>query len=196
MIVAHHLIFTGYGWWLPNDPRGSTSHAIRVERVATLGPNHYGRKAVQPPARELRQFFDKSQSVLQHPALSFGDGEATFIADAFADTTRARRYTCYACAIMADHVHLLVRVHRDKAEEMIRHFQSRSAAALTAAEAVPPEHPVWGGPGWKVFLHSQADVARVIRYIEQNPVKIHQPIQRWPFVVPYDGWLPGIGKPK
>jgi len=26
MIIAHHLIWTAYGFWLPNDPRGSSSH--------------------------------------------------------------------------------------------------------------------------------------------------------------------------
>jgi hypothetical protein len=25
MIAGYHLIWTAYGWWLPNDPRGSTS---------------------------------------------------------------------------------------------------------------------------------------------------------------------------
>ena len=23
IVIAHHLIWTAYGWWLPNDPRGS-----------------------------------------------------------------------------------------------------------------------------------------------------------------------------
>ncbi|OQB82433.1 MAG: hypothetical protein BWX88_03985 [Planctomycetes bacterium ADurb.Bin126] len=25
MVIGHHLMFTGYGHWLPNDPRGSLS---------------------------------------------------------------------------------------------------------------------------------------------------------------------------
>ena len=29
---------------------------------------------------------------------------------------RERNYTCYGCAIMPDHVHLLIRKHRDQAE--------------------------------------------------------------------------------
>ena len=29
MVIGYHLIWTAYGWWLPNDPRGSTSHRIR-----------------------------------------------------------------------------------------------------------------------------------------------------------------------
>ena len=40
MVVGHHLVWTAYGWWLPNDPRGSWSRAVRVPRVAELGVLH------------------------------------------------------------------------------------------------------------------------------------------------------------
>jgi hypothetical protein len=54
MVAGFHFIWTAYGWWLPNDPRGSSSHEIRVERIAELGDLHHGRKAVQPAGREIR----------------------------------------------------------------------------------------------------------------------------------------------
>lgn len=28
MIVGYHLIFSAYGFWLPNDPRGSWSNFV------------------------------------------------------------------------------------------------------------------------------------------------------------------------
>src|SRR5262249_40200046 len=40
----------------------------------------------------------------------------------------------------------------------------------------------------KVFLHTPADVHRVIGDIERNPVKEGLDEQRRPFVTPYDGW--------
>jgi hypothetical protein len=54
-------------------------------------------------------------------------------------------------------------------------------------------------PGWTVYLESREDIARTIRYVEDNPVKIGGSMQRWPFVTQYDGWLPGqvrIAKPQ
>jgi hypothetical protein len=48
IVIAYHLIWTGYGWWLPNDPRGSMSHRIASDVIAELGELHYGRKKVQP----------------------------------------------------------------------------------------------------------------------------------------------------
>lgn len=149
MVVGYHLIWTAYGWWLPNDPRGSSSHEIRVERIAELGDLHHGRKPVQPLPADLRRFYDEARTVLKHELLTFSDEAIQVVADAFAAVLAERRYTCYACAIMPDHVHALIRRHRDHAESMIAHLQEWSRAALIAAGLRPPEHPVWGGPGWK-----------------------------------------------
>ena len=42
MILAYHIIFTTHGFWLPNDPRGSSSTAIRVEKgEITTGARGY-----------------------------------------------------------------------------------------------------------------------------------------------------------
>jgi REP element-mobilizing transposase RayT len=190
MVVGYHLIWTAYGWWLPNDPRGSSSHEIRVERLADLGDLHHGRKPVQPLPVELREFYAKAQAVLRHELLTLSDPGIQVVADSFARAIREARYTCYACAIMADHVHALIRRHRDKAEVMIECLQITSRAALIAAGLRPPPHPVWGGPGWKRFLNTREDIERIVRYIQMNPIKARRPPQRWSFVKPYDGWLP------
>ena len=190
MVAGYHLIWTAYGWWLPNDPRGSTSHEIRVERIADLGQLHHGRKVVQPPAAELRRFYDEARQALKHELLPFGEADVVVLANAFATAIVGRRYTCYACAIMPDHVHLLLRKHRDKAEEMIAHFQEISRQALIEVYRRPETHPVWGGPGWKVFLNTREDIERIADYIRQNPIRAGRPEQNWEFVTRYDGWMP------
>ena len=190
MVVAHHLIWTAYGWWLPNDPRGSSSNEIRVERVAELGELHHGRKTVQPHSTDLREFYLKARGVLQHELLTFSTDAVRVIASAFAMVILENKYTCYACAIMPDHVHALIRKHRDKAEAMIERLQDGSRTALIEAGARIADHPVWGGPGWKVFLNSRADIEHIVRYIQNNPTKAGLPEPRWDFVKKYDGWLP------
>lgn len=192
MLIAHHLIMTAYGWWLPNDPRGSSSQEVRVEHIQGLGDLHYGRKALQPLSAELCAFYEQAQEFLKHPLLTFSDEDRAHIAAAFAETVQSRRWTCYACALMPDHVHLLIRRHRDHAEEMMLLLQDASRQRLRLRDLRSSVHPVWGGPGWKVFQQSVEQVRRTIRYIEDNPVKIRQPRQRWEFVVPYDGWTPGL----
>ncbi|MFL6765566.1 MAG: transposase [Sphingomicrobium sp.] len=195
MVAGFHLVWTAYGWWLPNDPRGSSSHEIRVEKVAQLGDLHPGRKPVQPSGREIRDFYDQARSALKHPLLTFDEADAQLIATSFVQVINEHRYTCYACAIMPDHVHALIRKHRDHAEAMIANLQEASRQRLIDAGRRGPRHPVWGGPGWKVFLYTPDDFVRVIEYIRQNPVKAGRPPQHWSFVKEYDGWMPGPYRP-
>ncbi len=194
MVIAHHLIWTVYGWWLPNDPRGSSSHEIRVEPIAALGPLHYGRKPIQPPPEEFRRFHAEARDVLKHSVLTFTDDDIVFVGDLLGRVIRERGYTCYACAIMPEHVHLLIRRHRDQAEVMLTAFQSETRKALIAAGRRTPTHPVWGGPGWKVFLRTADDVARIIDYIHNNPAKAGRPRQDWPFVARYDRRMPAYSQ--
>lgn len=191
MVAAYHLIWTAYGWWLPNDPRGSMSEGVAIERIAELGPHHCGRKVVQPSSAALRDFYDRADGVLKHELLRFDIDQVQLIGRAFDSIVDARKYTCYACAIMPDHVHLLIRKHREKAEEMITNLQEASRSALVEAGHRSDDHPVWGGPGWKVFQHSPKQIETTIRYIRDNPIKIGRPVQNWPFVIEYDGWMPG-----
>ena len=188
MVIGFHLVWTAYGWWLPNDPRGSMSREVVCETIRELGPHHYGRKPVQPPSREIRAFYAEARDVLKHELLTFDAAAIEALAESFAETIRSRVYTC---AIMPDHVHMIIRKHRDHAETMLESLQSGSRDHLQRLGLRSADHPVWGGPGWKVFLETRRDVARTIQYIEDNPIKIGRPVQRWPFVTPYDGWLPG-----
>src|SRR5207302_5259743 len=107
MVVGYHLIWTAYGWWLPNDPRGSSSHEIRVEKIEELGELHHGRKVIQPLPAELRAFYDRARMLLKHELLTFDEAAIEVIADSIGQTIREQTYTCYACAIMPDHVHML-----------------------------------------------------------------------------------------
>ena len=48
MIAGYHLVWTAYGWWLPNDPRGSSSEKVCCAKIAGLGELHRGRQRIQP----------------------------------------------------------------------------------------------------------------------------------------------------
>lgn len=189
LVIAYHLIWTGYGWWLPNDPRGSGSKSIRSDVLAELGELHYGRKKVQPAGREVHAFYEQARELLKHSLLTFEDDARSEIALAFQNVIESERYTCYACVIMPDHVHILIRKHKHLAEEMVANLKRVSAQRLLSTGQAPPNHPVWtGGNGWSVFLDHPDEVRRTIRYIEKNPDPLRLPRQLWPFVKEYDGW--------
>ncbi|HEV3078404.1 MAG TPA: hypothetical protein VGY66_01440 [Gemmataceae bacterium] len=189
LVIAYHLIWTAYGCWLPNDPRGSGSRTIRSEILAELGELHFGRKRVQPAGKVVRQFNEQAADLLKHPLLTFDNPERRLIAEAFSQVMERERYTCYACAIMPDHVHAVVRKHKDTAEEMVDKLMEASRTKLIEAGRRAVTHPTWlAGHGWKVFLDHPDEVRRTIRYVQQNPIKIGLPAQSWSFVKVYDGW--------
>lgn len=188
LVIGYHLVWTAYGWWLPNDPRGSGSHEIRSDVLAQLGELHFGRKMVQPAGRVVRDFYRRAAPLLRHDLLTFDEADRAVIGEAFGGVVAAEPYTCYACAVMPDHVHLVIRKHRHAAEEMIENLIAGSRAKLVAARR-DPDHPVWTvGPGWNVFLEHPDDVRRTVRYVERNPLPLGLPVQHWPFVTPYDDW--------
>ena len=151
MVIAYHLIWTLYGWWLPNDPRGSTSRFIHSDVIFELGNLHYGRKRVQASSREIRKFYDVAKARLKFPLLTLAPSDLDVVANSFAGSVAHHRYTCYACAIMPDHIHTLIRKHKDIAEEMIENLQTESRDRLITDGVRTNDHPVWGGPGWKVY---------------------------------------------
>lgn len=185
MVIAHHLILTGYAHWLPNDPRGSTSREVVAGKLQGLGELHAGRKYQQPPRQELRSFYRDAQPQLEHPILWFDAAKRQVIADAFTHTMQECRYTCFACAILSNHGHLIIRKHRDRAETMIDHLRTESAAWLCRLADVPDHHPVWNTGHYKKFLFTPADITRTVAYIRNNPAREKIPEQNFPFVKQY-----------
>jgi REP element-mobilizing transposase RayT len=171
------------------------SHEIRVAQMKDLGELHHGRKTIQPSSAEIRRYYGQAENLLKHPLLTFNDEEISLVGDTFGQVIQTNGYSCYACAVMPEHVHLLIRRHRDKAEQMIEDLQEASRQQLIRAGRRAPTHPVWGGPGWKVFLSTRGDFERVAQYIRANPVKVGRGEQQWDFVKEYDGWMPAYRGP-
>ena len=147
---------------------------------------HLGRRPDPPARAELKAFREKAQPLLNHRVLWFTDEQRQVIGQAFAEVVRDNQFTCYACAILPNHAHLLVRRHAMKGESMIHLLRKRSQEALLPQ--MPDNHPVWTASPL-VFFKSTADHIRAcIDYILANYEKHHIAMDNWPFVTPYDGW--------
>lgn len=189
LVIAYHLVWTTYGAWLPNDPRGSGSTEVRNDDLAELGESHLGRKRIQPASRAIREFYQQATPLLKYPPLRLDELARATAARGLAECAAAHRYTVYACAVMPDHVHLVVRKHRHSAEEMLANFKALSRERLVEGGHAAADHPVWtAGDGWKTFLDHPDDVWRTIAYVAGNPAKGGLAPQRWEFVTEYDGW--------
>jgi len=185
MVIAYHLILTGYGHWLPNDPRGSLSCEVRADALRKVAPIHFGRRTIQPSQPVLRAFMREAQPRLAFPILWFDPAKRQALGEAFAQVIGAKDYTCHACAILSNHAHLVIRKHRDRAEEMLGAFIGMSKSRLRAMDDIPAGHPIWSDDLYKKFLFSPDEVIRTIRYVEQNPVKSDLSPQQHDFIRPY-----------
>ena len=178
MIIAYHAIFTTYGTWLPNDPRGSYSKAIYNAELAELGRIHYGRQCPQPDRDRLRRFRTAALPRLSRPPYYLKNGSRVIVAEAFARVTERLHLIVSACAIMNDHVHLLALRSKYRIEYLINQFKGAATKALRL------EQTPWTKRGWKVFINDEEALRAAAEYVEANPAAAGLKPQEWGFVTP------------
>lgn len=201
MILADHAIFGTYGFWLPNDPRGSWSSYVASFELYRVGPattvttrRSLACKSHDAEARET------AKELLKFDAVEFTGVQARAVANGFRRAIAEGDYFVHACAILPEHVHLVIARHRRPVGRIVGHLKARATQQLHEEGLWPTyDPPVWAERCWKVFLDSPARVERAIRYVEDNPLKEGKRRQRWRFVVPFaqapQGGTHAAGKP-
>jgi hypothetical protein len=109
MVLAHHLIFTTYGFWLPNDPRGSWSDVVRAWELLKFGPathTHSPRSVAQDPHNQQLRLAAKE--ALRYPPVSFTGRQALAVAHGFVQAITRSGFVVYACSILPEHVHVVI----------------------------------------------------------------------------------------
>src|ERR1700741_4190818 len=103
MVRWYHLIISAYGFWLPNDPRGSWSGFVGSWELFRFG------EATKISTRKsvARVEHDRSKrlaakEVLKYPPVKFNGIQANGIANAFAQSAYRYKMRLYACAILPE----------------------------------------------------------------------------------------------
>jgi REP element-mobilizing transposase RayT len=178
MIVAYHAIFTTYGTWLPNDPRGSYSKKIYNEQLQLLGNIKYGRQNPQPAHKELLKFWTAAVPRLSRPPILFNENYRLIVAYAFGKVVKRLDLKIPACAIMSNHVHILILRTKYKIEYLVN--QLKGAATRDLKMKKTP----WTRGCWKVFINDNEAVSAAIKYIRYNPTSAGLALQKWDFISP------------
>jgi REP element-mobilizing transposase RayT len=186
-MLAAHVVISTYGFWLPNDPRGSWSQYVGNRRLHQFGDA----TKVTTHRSVARRSHDRTKRlaakrILKYPAVRLTGVQAQAACSGFSQAIREGGYAVYACAILPDHAHLVVARHLRSMPVIAGHLKGRATRELRERELWLPDRPVWGRRSWAVFLDLPADVLRAIRYAEQNPAKEGKPRQCWSFVTPFD----------
>jgi REP element-mobilizing transposase RayT len=189
-IIGHHLIWTLYGHWLANDLRGSGSVDLHEEKFAPLGPVHHGRKPeeMQPSRGELREFYRQADPLLKFSKLWLDAAKRQALGDALGKVVAEESYTVWACAVLSNHAHMVIRRHRDDAVTMWHRFADASRLRLREEGSLAPEDPVWSSRPYKVFLRTLHEVCTRVAYVERNPQKEGLARQHFQFVQAYNNW--------
>ncbi len=192
-MLATHLITGAYGFWLPNDPRGSWSDYVGSYELAKFGPatKTDARHSVagHPHDRAARLATKKA---LKHAPVLFTGIQARAIGRGFAQYISSAEVICHAFAILPDHVHLVLEDHRLTAESLMVQLKGAASKQMLAEQIHPfqnhgDKRPKCFARGqWKVFLNTPDDVRRAIDNVERNPIKDGKPRQNWSFVTAYD----------
>jgi REP element-mobilizing transposase RayT len=199
MVLGYHLVFGAYGFWLPNDPRGSGSWHVWAEHLRRFGPAtglEERSRSVANNDHDWRLRLAAKQA-LKYPAVKFTGVQAKAIGDGFAENIRKKGIIVWACSILSVHVHLVIGRHQSLSIEFIAERLKLAATQQLVRERLHPfahlQGPggslptCWQRKAWHPFLRTPSDIRARIGYVEDNPSKEGKPRQRWPFVVPYDG---------
>src|SRR5437016_61548 len=112
MVHAYHVIFSAYGFWLPNDPRGSWSDFVGSWELARFGratkTDSRRSVAARPHDRALRE---EAKQALQYPAVEFSGKQAQLIGQGFRKSIHKGGVPVWACAILPKHVHMVIGRH-------------------------------------------------------------------------------------
>ncbi len=188
MILGFHSIFGMYGFWLPNDPRGSWS-----DFVASWELFRYGSASKTDCRRSVahkshnRNVRLQAKQALKFPPVNLTGLQAQAVGVGFKTAVEESGYRIHACSILPDHVHLVIGWESRRIRQIVGHLKGRAHQMMMERQLWPRDgRPVWAENGWNVFLNDVEDMRRAIQYVEENPLKEGLTQQRWSFVVPWE----------
>jgi REP element-mobilizing transposase RayT len=192
-VIAFQATSGTYGFWLPNDPRGSLSKEVRAANLRRFGPattlDHAESTARTEHSAAKRA---AAKRALSRPEVFFTPPQIESVAAGFGKQTTKSGYRVFACAILEQHVHMVIGCHRYPIEQVVRQLRQAATLQLIADNLHPFVNQrlpsgylpsVWEQDFWKTFLYTYDDVINEIGYVEENPLKEKKSAQKWPFVI-------------
>ena len=198
MIHGYHVILPCYGFWLPNDPRGSWSDFVHRWELVRFGKasKSLDRRPLEELTSQEVERRESAQKALLYPPVILNGLQARTVAEGFRSQVSTSNYTIWACAIMPEHTHLVIARHTYKVEQMANLLKGAATSRLIDLHLHPllefakaGERPprMWAEHEWKVYLDSEEAIENAIGCVNENPIKEGKPQQTWSFVTKFAG---------
>ena len=160
-MIANHIIFCAYGFWLPNDPRGSWSTFVGAWELFRYGgaTKTTERRSVAAKTHNVQQRL-AAKTVLQRPAVQFTSVQIQAVAAGFANYAQQAGLVVYACAVLPDHVHLVTAKHRLDPHKLVIQLKGAATKELCDRKIHPfdGEAKAFARGEWVVYLDIPTDV--------------------------------------
>jgi REP element-mobilizing transposase RayT len=191
-VIAYHLILTFYGFWLPNDPRGSWSDFVRAWELRRFGPatKTNERRSLACDKHNVRKRLEAKGALAREPVHLDGV-QARAVIRGFSRYVDRSGIKVFACAILPEHVHMVVGRHSYSIEEIARHLKADATTELNR-EGLHPfrDFPYrngslpspWARGEWKCFIDKDDYVRNAVGYVNRNPIREGHAAQSWSFV--------------
>src|SRR5262249_27191489 len=118
MVHGYHVIWGTYGFWLPNDPRGSWSNFVASWELARFGKANESFVPVEADLELWARWRSEALQALKYPAVVLSGLQARAVGQGFANGVRKSDYTIWACSILPQHVHLVIARHSYEVEKI------------------------------------------------------------------------------
>jgi REP element-mobilizing transposase RayT len=184
VILAFHLVWTAYGWWFPNDPRGAWSKEVWKPALREFGDiEERGRKAIQPALMQMQWWLKNAQQGLKHKPVLLDNRAREIARNAIQSIARLHHYEALALAVMPEHAHIVVKQHAHRYERMVAGFKAVSSRELrkylglgagfsrrdrrglkSAAKLIP----IWSRGYWVRYLDTEGAVSSAIAYVKNQ----------------------------
>ena len=198
MVRWYHAIFSAYGYWLPNDPRGSWSdfvHSYELFRYGGAATTVDCRRsyAHDPHDAQARRAMKEH---LKYPPARFDDLQRISIANGVARACLESAIILHACAIGFDHIHIVSARHHEKSiEDIVKQFKSFATKQMNADGTNPMSRyrtksgsppTSWSEGLWSVFINHETRLQSAIEYVTRHPTKEGLAPQPWSFLTPIE----------
>ena len=202
MVHGYHIVLPHYGFWLPNDPRGSWSEFVASWEIARFGDTtrHLEQRTLAMLSANEVALREAARQAFLYPPIALSGDQALSIANGFKAQATKSDYAIWACSILPEHTHPVIARHCYKAEQIANLLKGAATHRLIAdgihplrQYAKPDKRPpgMWARNQWKSFLDSDEAIENAINYVIENPIKEGKPRQNWRWLTPYTGLDPG-----
>jgi len=158
------LTWTCYGQWLPGDPRGFVSN--KFEGEITEKKNN---RLNAPIDSGRPQLYALSRNLLSNAPIFLTLEQAQLVQEQFIETAKFRNWTIITCAIMSNHVHILLGVPGDPDPNKLLHdLKAYSSRKLCEYFPRPASGTWWTSNGSTRKIDSENSWMRCIDYIQNQ----------------------------